>query len=282
MKNIITLLLLAGSIHTAFAQPDDFKPVYSLADMNLRGNIKEIKEKTFETDKRRNATDGASTNTVYVFDRNKKLRIRQRLVTLGSGSGTVYTDRYATRDGIVHTLRHTQESVYVSFVSGNESKTMQAQGAQYYKHSPAQVVIKDSASRAVVRTHAIKDGRIIADTTFTKPDLEYTVKTFQYNEQGQLVKMTLENLEVIREPDAENTELIKTLSKFYYLFEYNKQGYIETMKCYDKNDKLDYVTGYEYTYDANGNWTECFMSEETKTGKKEKIYEKATRVYEMY
>lgn len=270
MKTGFLLFGMILSFSLSFAQYDYFKPVYTTAEMNVKGDVRKIVEKSNEVDKKGKPVDGFISSMTYLFDKNKRLRTTYDL-TGESGLGTLITERFMLKDGKLVFVKHLEEEVYVSFTSGNQSRTILKDETDAYFYSGNEIQVQDSIWKNLKISYTMQDNRIIAAKHYGENNTEEEKETFEYNVQGQLIKAT----------SISKDEKTNQVINIYTLIEYNAEGDVKKVKVYS-NDKLAREDEYDYTYGDRNNWTECNITSKELIGKREKSYEKITRTYEYY
>lgn len=253
MKKILTTLLMFFCITTVFSQYSYIHDVYSAKDMNIKGNVKKMIERTFYTDASGKVLNNEmKTGWKYKFDENGNL-INKFAINLD------------------YECLH-KEHIY-EYVNGKLSSYTYDEDHQGnpYKfilyYSPSSIAIK-SLKGKILEVHSLSNNKVIEVTEYyeEKPSRK---QKYDYNTSGQITKKTYKCLGMFcKGPDH------------FDMYEYNKQGDLSKK---EQHGTLEWITTYNYNYDNNKNWTKC-TSEFYKPGedKDHRIYQQITREWEFY
>jgi hypothetical protein len=256
IKKLLTTLLVFFCTSTVFAQyTNNNYDVYSAKNMNIKGKVNKMIERTFYTDASGKVLNNEmKTGWKYKFDENGNL-INKFAINLD------------------YECLH-KEHIY-EYVNGKLSSYTYDEDHQGnpYKfilyYSPSSIAIK-SLKGKTIEVHSLSSDKVTEITEYyeEKPSRK---QKYDYNSSGQITKKTYKCLGMFcKGPDH------------FDMYEYNKQGDLSKKEQHG-NGTLEWITTYNYTYDNNMNWTKC-TSEFYKPGedKDRRIYQQITREWEFY
>ena len=254
MKKILITLIMFFCISNVFSQyTNNNYDVYSAKDMNIKGKVKKMTERTFYTDASGKVLNNEmKTGWKYNFDENGNL-INKFAINLD------YEDHYKKYDYEYLNGKISNYS-YDEYWQGKPYKT-------FFYYSPSTITIKTPKGK-ILEVHSLSNNKVIEITEYyeEKPSRK---QKYDYNTSGQITKKTYKCLGMFcKGPDH------------FDMYEYNKQGDLSKK---EQHSTLEWITTYNYNYDNNKNWTKC-TSEFYKPGedKDHRIYQQITREWEFY
>ncbi len=258
MKTIFFLpiiLLFVGITTQAQDYYGDILPVYSLSDMNVKGKVKKITEKTAYLHANGKIDESEiQEELIYEFDETGNMTS----VVYRNGKSTYGSSR-------ISSYGYSNGKINMIIINGYITTLVTySTNAIIYK-------IKDKLKTV----YSISNGRITERKEYTTSEEEEEEEeeksmwyVYEYNTDGKISKETTYDYDDF----------------FGHItYSYDKSGNIFKEEKFDKNKTKESTTDYKYTYGKNNNWTklieEYYFPDEDKD---DYNYMQRIRSYEYY